>query len=201
MKQSDSAQKFVRAKLRIALVHSLYGKCPVHLGLLQTNYVKLFFNDPLKIIALLLIFLVPNLAHAHKVIIFAWVENGMIYSESSFGSKRKALNSKIIVEDESGIIIHEGITDTNGDYAFKIPENADSDLILKLEAGTGHKGSWKISKEELKILPGQTDIESTMKEKEILQKSPSLLKILSGIGIIFLIAFGLKILKRKKTND
>ncbi len=160
----------------------------------------------LKIIVLIIIILVPNLVHAHRVIIFAWVENGMIYSESSFGSKRKAINSKIVVEDESGNIIHEGLTDTDGEYVFKIPSKVDSDLILKLEAGTGHKGSWKISKEELISLPGKTvsgqmGSESTMKEKEILQKSPSLLRIVSGIIIIFLIALGLKILKRKKTND
>ncbi len=168
--------------------------------------MKLFFNDPLKITVLIIMILVPNLVHAHKVIIFAWVENGMIYSESSFGSKRKAINSKILVEDESGNIIHEGLTDTDGNYAFKIPNNVDSDLILKLEAGTGHKGSWKISKDELNVVAGQidsgqADIESTMKEKENLQKSPSLLKILSGIIIIFLIAFGLTVLKRKDTND
>jgi len=150
---------------------------------------------------LIILILVPSLTYAHKVIIFAWVENGMIYSESSFGSNRKAVNSKIIVEDESGNVIHEGKTDTNGDYAFKIPNNVDSDLILKLDAGTGHKGSWKISKEEYKKLPSQTDLESIIKEKEVLEKSPSLIKIVSGIILIFLIAFGLKIVKRKRTND
>ncbi len=170
----------------------------------------------LNIILIVILILISNLAFAHKVIIFAWVEDGMINSESSFGSKRKAMNSKIIVEDEFGNIVHEGITDTNGEYAFKIPSNVDSDLILKLKAGTGHQGSWKISKDELKVLPGQagpdqinfdqttsgqTDLESAMKEKERLQKSPSPLKILSGIIIIFLIAFALKIVKWKKTND
>jgi hypothetical protein len=34
------AQKLIGAKLRIALIHILYGKCPIPLGLLQTNYVN-----------------------------------------------------------------------------------------------------------------------------------------------------------------
>ncbi len=38
VKHLGSAQK---------LVHILYGKYPVPWGLLQTDYVKLFFNDPL----------------------------------------------------------------------------------------------------------------------------------------------------------
>ncbi len=135
----------------------------------------------LRNIILIILIVVPDLAFAHKVIIFAWVEDGMIYSESSFGSKRKAMNSKIIVEDESGSVIHTGLTDTNGDYAFKIPDLVDSDLILKLDAGSGHGASWRISKEELTGLPDKTDIKAAMTEKETLQKSPSILKILSGI--------------------
>ncbi len=31
------------------LVHILFVKCPVFLGLLQIDYVKFFFNDPLII--------------------------------------------------------------------------------------------------------------------------------------------------------
>ncbi len=34
------------AKLRIALVHMLYVKCPVPLGLLQIIYVNLFLSEP-----------------------------------------------------------------------------------------------------------------------------------------------------------
>lgn len=153
------------------------------------------------ILGLFIFMLVPVLAHAHKVIIFAWVEDGMIYSESSFGSKRKVVNSKVIVKDESQNIVHEGTTDTNGDYSFAIPQNVNSDLILYLEAGTGHKASWRISKEEFKTAASRTDIEEVKKEKESFQKSPSPVKIVSGIVIIFLIAGCLKFLKWKKTHE
>ena len=138
-----------------------------------------------------------NVAFAHKVIIFAWVEDGMIYTESSFGSKRKARDCAITVLNDKGMVIHKGQTDGQGNYSFKIPENIDSDLILKLEAGTGHQAQWKIPKDELVTKASEQDIPSAMKEKEKLEKSPSILKIITGIVIIFFLAMGVKFLKRK----
>lgn len=138
-----------------------------------------------------------SIAFAHKVIIFAWVEDGMIYTESSFGSKRKARDCAIKVFNENGMVIHQGQTDPKGNYSFKIPENIDSDLILKLEAGTGHQAQWKISKDELVTKSSDQDIKTAMKKKENLEKSPSILKIITGIAIIFFLAMGVRFLKRK----
>jgi len=138
-----------------------------------------------------------NQAFAHKVIIFAWVEDGMIYTESSFGSKRKAKGCAITVVDEKGMVIHNGLTDQEGNYSFKIPENVDSDLVLELEAGVGHKAQWRIPKQELDSKPSEQDVSSAMKEKEKLEKEPSVLIIITGIAIIFLLALGVRIFKRK----
>nr|NJM02572.1 hypothetical protein [Desulfobacula sp.] len=41
-------------------------------------------------------------ALAHKVILFAWVEDGMIHTESSFAGERKARDCPLIVQDETG---------------------------------------------------------------------------------------------------
>jgi nickel transport protein len=149
------------------------------------------------IISLILAMIPLSVAFAHKVIIFAWVEDGMIYTESSFGSKRKAKDCAIKVFNEKGQEIHKGQTDLKGNYSFKIPENIDSDLILKLEAGTGHQGQWKISKDELAVKQGDQDIKAVMEKKETLEKSPSLWKIITGIAIIFILAIGARLLKRK----
>jgi nickel transport protein len=136
-------------------------------------------------------------AVAHKVILFAWVEDGMIHTESSFGSKRKAQNCTITVVDETGQVVHTGQTDLEGNHSFAIPENRDSDLILTLDAGIGHQAQWKISKKELITLPSVKDIQTAMKKKETLEQGPSVFKIIGGIGIIFLLALGVKLLKRK----
>jgi len=137
-------------------------------------------------------------AFAHKVIIFAWVEDGMIYTESRFASKRKAKNAAIIVVNEKEQVVHKGQTDAEGKYAFNIPKNIDSDLIIELEAGSGHKNQWRISREELVKAHSVSDIQSVIEKKENLEQGPSFLKIMGGIGIIFLLALAVRFFKRKK---
>ncbi|SDT84840.1 hypothetical protein [Desulfobacula phenolica] len=149
------------------------------------------------ILALILAIIPASRAIAHKVIIFAWVEDGMIHTESSFGSKRKAKDCTITVVDEKDMVVYTGKTDQDGNHVFKIPENIDSDLILNLDAGTGHKGQWRLSKDELVAVPSPVDIRTAMDEKEKLEKNPSAFKIIGGIGIIFLLALGIRLLKRK----
>ncbi|MBU1344304.1 MAG: hypothetical protein KKE44_24480 [Proteobacteria bacterium] len=149
------------------------------------------------LIVFVLLMLPASPASAHKVIIFAWVEDGMIHTESSFGSKRKAKDSIITVMDEKGLMVHQGKTDQDGKYSFKIPDHIQSDLILNLTAGTGHQAQWKLSRDELKIPPSQKDIQAAMKEKETLEESPSVFKIIGGIAIIFLLALAVKFSKRK----
>jgi len=149
------------------------------------------------ILVFIFVMIPASFAFAHKVIIFAWVENGIIYTQSSFGSKRKAKNCVITVMDEKGVIVHKGQTDLEGNYSFKIPEKIDSDLILKLDAGTGHQAQWRIAKNELVTDPSTKDIQAAREEKEKLEESPSILKIIGGIGIIFMLALAVKFLKRK----
>ena len=155
-------------------------------------------TEKILFICLLLILIPLSTAFAHKVIIFAWVEDGMIYSQSSFGSKRKAKDCAIKVENEKGFIIHKGQTDQEGNHSFKIPENINSDLILTLVAGTGHQAQWKISIDELVAKPSDKDIQTIMRKKENLEKSPSILKIFTGLAIIFILAMAAKFFKKGK---
>ncbi len=158
----------------------------------------------IKQIILVLVFLIlipASLAHAHKVIIFAWVEDGMIFSESHFGSDRKAKNCKVSVVNEKGEQVYAGMTDEQGSFSFKIPENIDSYLILNLDAGQGHSAYWKLSEDELQSSHSQDDIKTAMEMKEKFEQTPSVYKILSGIGIIFLFFFALKLLKKRQIQN
>jgi len=170
----------------------------------------------MKILKIVLLAFIPVLiidaqAYAHKVIIFAWAEDGMIYTESQFGSKRKARECDIKVYNEKGDMVHQGKTDSKGEYSFKIPENTDGELTLKLEAGPGHQAQWNIPKKELigalidkpiaeniSVSANKAAIkEKRLAEKEKLEAGPSAFKILTGIGIIFLLAFTAQLVKRK----
>ncbi len=159
-----------------------------------------------KIITLMVLGLIisTSTALAHKVIVFAWVEQGRIHVEGSFGPNRPAKNCEIQVKSPKGILVHRGTTDAQGMYSFEIPDHPDSDLIVEMNAGPGHSGKWTISENELVAQPTPDNLERKMAEKKSLEKSPSLTRILSGIGIIFGLAFVAarvkKRVKKRKNN-
>ena len=116
-------------------------------------------------IALMLTFS-STYALAHKIIVFAWVEQGRIHVEGSFGSDRPAKNCAIKVTGLNGVLVHQGITDAEGMYSFALPETLDSDLVIEMNAGPGHLGHWTIPKDELGDDPTPESIEKKMAQKE-----------------------------------
>lgn len=141
-------------------------------------------------------------AFAHKVIVFAWVEDGMIHTESGFGSKKEAKGCPIQVVNEKGTVVHEGMTDDQGNHAFPIPDHVDSDLVIHLDAGTGHSASWRLAYDEIVTAGDEKQLAASMEEKQKLESGPSPLKIMGGIGIIFLLALLIGFFKKKKkTHD
>lgn len=86
-------------------------------------------------------------ALAHKVNIFAYVEGDSVYSESYFVDGRKCRASAIAVYDSSGRKVLEGTTDDEGLFAFAVPQRTD--LRLVLDASTGHRNEYLLSREEL----------------------------------------------------
>lgn len=150
-------------------------------------------------ICLSLSFILPQKALGHKVIVFAWVEDGTVYTESSFGSKRKARDSQIVVNDADGNTVIKGRTDDKGLFSFKVPEDVNSDLHITLEAGPGHRGYWKISRQELQ--QSNIDTSEHQQPKQKPQESPSPIKIICGLSIIALLAAAARLLARKKRAD
>jgi nickel transport protein len=156
-----------------------------------------------KILTTLLVFVLIPLADvwAHKVILFAWVQDGMILTESSFGGKRTAKDCAVNVFDENGTLVHTGRTDMDGKHAFRIPDPVDSGLVLTLDAGTGHRAEWKLSKDELKAGVHPGDEKGTLEKKEDLAANPSVFNIMAGILIIFVLAFSMRMVKKKKASN
>lgn len=143
---------------------------------------------------------IPDIGFAHRVIVFAWVEDNRIYVEGGFGSDRPAKLCEIRVMDKKGSVVHTGRTDDHGQYSFVLPDHVESDLKLVLNAGEGHQADWTIPLEEISQKGLQTDMEQVKKQKEKIQSAPSPIKIISGIALIFCLAGLVKLLKRKKTR-
>ena len=145
---------------------------------------------PLFLTTIALLFIMPVLALAHKAIVFAWVEGGVVYTESSFGGDRKAKQCALMVTDENGNVIIKGKTDEHGNFSFPVPEKIRTDLTVTLDAGTGHKAVWQIPLSELNPSPGgEQTPEGGVRDRDRLKKEPSILRIAAGIAVIALIAF------------
>ncbi|KJS29142.1 MAG: hypothetical protein VR64_21425 [Desulfatitalea sp. BRH_c12] len=86
-------------------------------------------------------------AHAHKVIVFAWVEGDTIHTESKFSAGKLVQDGKIAVFDPQGNKLLEGVTDDRGRFSFPIPQK--SDLKIELQAGMGHGNQWLVRAQEI----------------------------------------------------
>jgi nickel transport protein len=105
--------------------------------------------------SLLLYFFSYCSVFAHSVSIFAWIENDTIYTESYFADGTRVKNGKIEVIDSKGDVVHQGSTDENGEYSFRIPKY--DNLTLVLNASMGHRATFEISAEELRGINKEGD--------------------------------------------
>jgi nickel transport protein len=109
---------------------------------------KHFFS--LSVAVFCLLFLAAS-AWAHKVNIFAYAENGTVYTESYFPDGRPVEGGAINVYDRGGKQLLTGTTDSEGLFSFSPP--AQDDLTIEIIASMGHKNSFLLHKEELGDIP------------------------------------------------
>ncbi len=88
-------------------------------------------------------------AYAHRVTVFAWAEGETIYCTAKFSGGRAARESLVEVYDSQKKLLLQGKSDNNGAFSFPIPKI--DDLLIVVEAGAGHRGSWQIKKAELEM--------------------------------------------------
>jgi nickel transport protein len=95
--------------------------------------------------------LCSDTAQAHKVKTFAYVEGDSVVVEAYFSKSAKARDSKVLMYDSSGTLIHEGITDEDGIYRVKGEElpKLTGDLRIEVEVGEGHKAEYTLRTEDL----------------------------------------------------
>jgi nickel transport protein len=120
------------------------GAKPVAL-LKEESMLRSVFSSLLVFLVILAVFAVP--VQAHKVNIFAYVENGKIYTESYFPDGRKVEDGAIEVFDSQNQKVAEGKTDKQGKCVLPIPKK--DDLTIVINASMGHKNSFLLKKSEL----------------------------------------------------
>jgi len=102
-------------------------------------------------------------AFAHKVSIFAWVEDDTVYTQSKFSRGKKAKGAPVIVFDLEGNKLLEGKTDDKGEFSFKIPKKTALKVVLK--ASMGHMAEWTIPIDEIpEAVSKDSTIEADVKD-------------------------------------
>ncbi|WP_305042467.1 carboxypeptidase-like regulatory domain-containing protein [Geoalkalibacter sp.] len=99
------------------------------------------------LLLMLLVFLAAAPAWAHKVNIFAYVEKQTVHTESYFSAGRPVQKGRILVFDSNREQLLEGQTDAEGRFSFPLPKV--DDLTIVIEAGMGHKNSFRLKKSDL----------------------------------------------------
>jgi len=131
-----------------------------------------------------------EVADAHRVNLFAWVEGDTVHVESKFSGGKKVKAGKVIVTDPQGNELVKGTTDEKGEYAFKIPQKTD--LTIVLIAGTGHRAEWTIAASEIQM-PASA-------KKTAPDRGNNLKGILIGIGCIFGLTAVVAYIRKRKKN-
>ncbi len=76
-------------------------------------------------------------AYAHAALLWCYVEKDRVYVEAFFMGGNKIQNGKIIVIDDGGKQLLEGVTNQEGLFDFVAPVRDDMTIILKIDSGHG----------------------------------------------------------------
>jgi nickel transport protein len=107
------------------------------------------------VLALVMVFLLcaAQAAWAHRVNIFAWVENNVVNVECRFSKTSPVRSGTVLVYDAATEAeVTRGTTDEQGLFSFPVPEQARAaghGLRLIIKAGEGHQNDWIIEAAEL----------------------------------------------------
>ncbi|MFC1526139.1 hypothetical protein ACFL6X_04935 [Candidatus Latescibacterota bacterium] len=102
-----------------------------------------------------LAFLWPDGVAAHRVNVFAAVDGDTIRAEVYYNDGSPCRGAELIVLDAETREVTKGETDTEGRYAFAVPEVAP--LTLVVEASLGHRAEFELSAADLSLpAPGVT---------------------------------------------
>ncbi len=97
----------------------------------------------------------PPSAWSQGVNVFAYVDGPKIFVEGYFTGKSKAIDAIVEVFDAQGNKLHEGKTNNNGVYSFKILDVVPvrGDLRIVLKARPENQAEFRIPASDLPVYP------------------------------------------------
>ena len=142
---------------------------------------------------------------AHRVNIFAYAENGRVYTESYYSDGSPAVNSRIeVFDNKTGKLLLSGSSDAGGRFSFGLPQKAAMRIVLN--ASMGHRNECVLMEEELTEAhkTGGRDLDG--KKRPAIggrrrPAGPAAAGVLAGIACIFVLAGMLMYIKRVKKRS
>ncbi len=137
-------------------------------------------------ILFLFLLLAPSTALAHKVSIYAYAEDGMVFAEGYFADGSRSRNSRVeVIDAKTGEKLLEGKTDSEGRFSFRIPKATSIRLVL--HASMGHQNDYTLGAKEVKEAMGIQDTgvgnqESGVKERKT-ESNPSSVPLTATSGL------------------
>lgn len=113
------------------------------------------------IAAILMVLGVAAAAHAHRVIVFAWIEGKTVHTVSKFPGGDKVVDTPVVVYDGQENRLLSGKTDEKGEFSFTIPKAAPLKIVL--EAGSAHQAEWRLSEQEIRQALGKSEGKTAQK--------------------------------------
>lgn len=111
-------------------------------------------------LCLMLLLMFAEVAQAHRVNIFAWLEGETVRVECSFRRDSPVQQGKIIVFDaQTDTELLQGRTDKKGTFVFPVPAavRQGHGLRIRILAGEGHQNEWHMDAAEFSsLLPAGT---------------------------------------------
>ncbi|MBU4565970.1 MAG: hypothetical protein KMY53_01000 [Desulfarculus sp.] len=97
-----------------------------------------------------LILALAGAAQAHRISVYAYVEDGQIKGEGYMPGGGKVSNQQVQVLDAGGKVLAEAKTSPEGAFSLPLPQ-AKPPLTLVLSAGAGHRATYKLSAADLGV--------------------------------------------------
>lgn len=101
---------------------------------------------------LALALLLPATAQAHRLNVYAWLDNDKIIVDCNFGQNHPAKEAAVAVLDSmTRQTLLNGKTDERGQFSFTVPSviRQGHGLIIDVNAGQGHHNVWSMDAAEL----------------------------------------------------
>lgn len=91
-------------------------------------------------------------AFAHRVNVYAWLDNDHVIVECNFGKDKPARAAEVTISDsDTKAELLKGKTNDSGIFTFTVPEviRKGHGLVIDVNAGEGHHNQWTMDASEL----------------------------------------------------